>query len=226
MLQSLESGYPQDAMILSTLSRAYQSQNNMERSLDYLERAIQFSPEPINLRLQLGALLISNPETAERGQLELELVLQRDPENHQAYRILYSSYMRSREYSRARQLGEKVDRMLPGDSLGANMVALTYLAEKDKERALDLLNKALSEIPLDRLTSQNLAKIYLQDNNLDKAKSLYEGLLTKDNADITVLSRDIDITHYHDMIIGCVGMLNIGCKRFAAGAQYHQRRTQ
>ena len=91
-LKQLNLNYPDDPQILSMVSQAYLSLRNTSLALEYLEKAIKVSPEREDLRLQLGSLLISNPQEVERGRSELQKVLKVNPKNQRAGQTLFLSY--------------------------------------------------------------------------------------------------------------------------------------
>ena len=84
-LKPLYLNYPDDPQVLSMLSQAYLKLRNSDLALEYLEKAIKASPEREDLRLQLGSLLISNPQEVERGRSELQKVLKANPKNQNGF---------------------------------------------------------------------------------------------------------------------------------------------
>jgi len=186
-LKQLNLNYPDDPQVLSMLSQAYQRLGDTKLALEYLEKALKVSPEREDLRLQLGSLLTSNPQEVERGRSELQKVLKANPQNQRAAQILYLSYMRERQFTKAREIAYAMVKQIPESALGFNMVALSYYSQGEKDKAIALLRKAISKFPADDLSASNLAKIYVQEGELEKAKSLYEELLKKDDSNLKVL---------------------------------------
>ena len=186
-LEQINLNYPEDPQVLSMLSQAYQRLRNSDLALEYLEKAIKVSPDREDLRLQLGSLLISDPQKVERGRSELQKVLNANPKNQRVGQILYLSYMRERQFKKAREIAYTMVKQIPESALGFNMVALSYYSQDEKEKAIALLKKAISKFPADDLSANNLARIYVQEGELDKAKLLYEELLKKDDSNLKVL---------------------------------------
>jgi putative PEP-CTERM system TPR-repeat lipoprotein len=186
-LEQLNLKHPNDPQVLAMLSQVYQSQRKTDLALEYLERAIKFSPEQADLKLQLVSLLLGDPAKIEQGRKELQEVLKQNPENQKASQLLYLSYMRERKFAKAREVASRVEKLNPDSSLGLNMTALTYYSETKKPKAIEMLKKAMSQFPTDSLTTNNLARIYLQEGELGQAKSLYEELLKQDDSNLKVL---------------------------------------
>ena len=186
-LKQLDLNHPNDPQVLAMLSQAYQTQRNTNLAIEYLERAINYSPEQTDLRLQLGSLLIADPKKIEQGRSELQKVLKLNPENKRASQLLYLSYMRERKFTQAREVASKVAKQNPESTRGLHMMALSYYSQADKEKAIEILKEARSRFPADSLTTNSLASIYLQEGELESAKSLYEELLKQDDSNVKVL---------------------------------------
>jgi len=186
-LQRLNLSFPDDPQVLSMLSQAHQRLRNSDLALEYMEKAIKANPEREDLRLQLGSLLISNPQKVEQGRSQLQEVLKVNPKNEKASQLLYLSYMREKQFKKAREVASIMVKQNPENTVGFNMMALSYYSQDEKEKAIALLKKAISKFPADGLSTNSLARIYVQEGELDKAKSLYDELLKKDDSNLKAL---------------------------------------
>ena len=188
ILGQLDRENPDNPQVLAMLSQAHHRLRNPDLALEYLQKAIKISPEREDLRTQLGVLLINSGTKVEQGRRELQKVLEANPKNQNASRILYLSYMRERQFKQARGVAHAMIKQNPeSGALGYNMVALSYYRQAEKEKAIALLEKAMEKFPSDSLSANNLAKIYAQEDELDKAESLYQQLLEKDGSNSRVL---------------------------------------
>jgi len=189
VLDRLRGTSADDYRVLSLLGNVYMRQHQTDKAIKVLQQAIKLKPDQASSRMQLGATLIGNESTLTEGQQQLIKAIELNPELIQAELALFSSYIKEKRFTDARQLAQNLDKKHADNSQGANMIALTYLAEEQKEKAVTQLKDTLKRFPDDFLTSHNLARIYMQDKKLTEAKTLYENVLTKQPAHLQTLNQ-------------------------------------
>ncbi len=182
---------PDDFKIISLLGSAYLSNNEIDKGIEMLRKALSLDSDNVNVNLQLGVALIGTGKVSNfsEGKKVLLKAVAIDPELVQANIVLYRVYMNEKDYKKARSVAELISSIQKDSSFGKNLFALTFLAEKNTEAAVEYLKKTLNSFPFDPLTSNNLAKIYLRENKLTLAKDLYAGVLSKKADDLTSLSQ-------------------------------------
>lgn len=189
VLDRLQARYPENHLVLTLLGNAYIRQRQTDKAIEVLNKAVALKPEHAESRLQLGVTLLTDKATREKGQQELLVAINLNPNFLQAEMILFRSYLDEKRFADARELAMNLEKKNTDDSQGANMVALTYLAEDKKDKALTKLNDTLEQFPGDFPTTHNLARLHLKDNDLGTAKKLYEAILEKESSNLQALNQ-------------------------------------
>jgi len=189
VLEKLEKTYSDNFRVLSLLGNAYMQNKEFDKSINILTKAVAVDPAQAQTRLQLGGALMRDISSPDLAQEQLLKAIEIDPKLFQADLALYMSYMRSKDFTSARSVANKLREKQPDKSTGGNLVALSFLADDKKQLAISELNKTLDLFPFDSLTTNNLARIYIQDNDLPKAKNLYLALLDKTPGDLKSLNQ-------------------------------------
>lgn len=181
--------------ILSLLSSAALIQEDKGAAIRYLKKAINSGPTNVKLQIQLAALYLDDPVTIAEGRTSLIKIVSKSPQNIQAQKLLYDSYISSKEYDKARNIADSITKEVENNALGSNLKALTYLAEQKQQQAIEVLQEVLQRFPSDSQTLYNLAGIYLREGNLHKAQSLYEQLLSIDETNLRAINKLILIAN-------------------------------
>jgi len=172
--------HPDDAPMLAIAGEAALKLNQPKDAAGYFQRASQLSPEAAQPRTGLGLSRIAAGDTAS-GVEELEHATELDAGNQQADVALITALLRSREYDKAL---EAVDRMQkkaePTNALPSNLRGSVLAAKGDLPGARAAFEKALQSDPKFLAAASNLATLDLREGRPGDARQRYETLLAKD----------------------------------------------
>lgn len=177
ILKALELA-PDNAKYYETASALLLQINDSRSAINMLQRGLEIKPKDIPLRLQLAKvfLIVKNFTSANEN---LDLVLQFDPENPEAY--LFKSLIAKEKGERRASIGylEKAVQSDPDFYDGHLQLGLFY-SEKDNPIALDYLNNAIRIQP--KSVEALYAKgIYLQQTDqIGEAKAVYRKIVKID----------------------------------------------
>ncbi|MBC8386208.1 MAG: PEP-CTERM system TPR-repeat protein PrsT, partial [Gammaproteobacteria bacterium] len=189
VLLKLKRAEPDNFKVLSLLGNAYLMNKQNDKSVEVLTKAVELNPEQAQARLQLGSVLLRDETGQESAQRQLIKAIELDPKLYQADYVLFMSYIRSKNFLKARGVAEALSKKQPENSLGTNLIALSYLANGNKQLAIEELKRTLQTFPSDPSASNNLGRIYLQDGKLTEAREVYLSVLKKNPADLQSLNQ-------------------------------------
>lgn len=177
VLEKLAQSQPDNYKILALLGNAYLLNKQNEKGIQLLKKVVSLKPDQATTRFQLGSALMHEDSGIAQAQQELIKAIELDSELFQADLALFMSYIRNKDYIKARKVASELKLKQQNNSLGSNLLAISYLSDSKKEQAVIELENTLKSFPADPLTSDNLAKVYIHEKQLGKAKRLYREVL-------------------------------------------------
>jgi tetratricopeptide (TPR) repeat protein len=172
-----------------TVSRMYLYDNDLAKSIEYMELAEIADPGSAYLKYNLAQLYISANLT-EDAKAKLKEVIEIDEDNVESYKLLgrlmstSSSEKDKKEAGKYLQKAVKID---PDNSDSYFLLALHYLQIGEKEKAKELLQKSIKLQPDDEDAYFFLGELLKEDENLESALALYSELLTLDPKNFATL---------------------------------------
>ncbi len=172
-----------------TVSRMYLYDNDLAKSIEYMELAEIADPGSAYLKYNLAQLYISANLT-EDAKTKLKEVIEIDEDNIDSYKLLgrlmstSSSEKDKKEAGKYLQKAVKID---PDNSDSYFLLALHYLQIGEKEKAKELLQKSIKLQPNDEDAYFFLGELLKEEENLESALALYSELLTLDPKNFATL---------------------------------------
>ena len=172
-----------------TVSRMYLYDNDLAKSIEYMELAEIADPGSAYLKYNLAQLYISANLT-EDAKAKLKEVIEIDEDNVESYKLLgrlmstSSSEIDKKEAGKYLQKAVKID---PDNSDSYFLLALHYLQIGEKEKAKELLQKSIKLQPNDEDAYFFLGELLKEEENLESALALYSELLTLDPKNFATL---------------------------------------
>lgn len=172
-----------------TVSRMYLYDNDLAKSIKYMELAEIADPGSAYLKYNLAQLYISANLT-EDAKTKLKEVIEIDEDNVESYKLLgrlmstSSSEKDKKEAGKYLQKAVKID---PDNSDSYFLLALHYLQIGEKEKAKELLQKSIKLQPNDEDAYFFLGELLKEEENLESALALYSELLTLDPKNFATL---------------------------------------
>lgn len=168
----------QDAVTLALAGEVYLAANNVRKAEDYLQRAAKLDKDNASLRTRLGQIHYATGDT-DAAIEELERASAADSTKVQADMLLVLGYIRSKEYAKATEALEVMDRKTPNNPLTYNLKAGLLMAKGDMAGARAALERALELKPSDFTALVNLARMDVKENRIDKARERFEAAIDK-----------------------------------------------
>jgi len=172
-----------------TVSRMYLYDNDLAKSIEYMELAEIADPGSAYLKYNLAQLYISANLT-EDAKTKLKEVIEIDEDYVEAYKLLgrlMSTSTSEKDKKEAGKYLQKAVKIDPDNSDSYFLLALHYLQIGDKEKAKELLEKSIKIQPNDEDAYFFLGELLKEDENLESALALYSELLTLDPKNFVTL---------------------------------------
>jgi arylsulfatase A-like enzyme/thioredoxin-like negative regulator of GroEL len=136
---------PQDTESLSLISMAYREKNDFEKSLEYIDKAIDIDSENLKLRLQLAETLDLMKES-EKAFIEYENILERAPQNPRAHSSLGIFYMNRGKFSKGIEHLEASAQLFPSPDI-YYYLGFAYKSVGRNSKAIESFRKFLELAP-------------------------------------------------------------------------------
>src|SRR5208282_5190349 len=108
---------------------------------------------------------------------DLEHAAQENPTAVPPETALFVTYMRAKEFDKALDVAQRLQKALPNEPTGYDYAGLAYLAQDNKEAGRSAFLKARELKPGDPLASRSLAGLAMQEGNLDTAAQYSEEII-------------------------------------------------
>lgn len=165
-----------DAQSMALLGSAYMLKGDQEKGQEWLNQAVEASPDVAALRTQLALTFLAGGETG-KAIAELQSAVDLGQDILQADVLLVLAHLKNKELDEALKASEALERRMPDSAIPLNLTGLAFLSLGDKEKARERFNRALNLDPEFVTAALNLARVDVAEDNLDGAQKHYEGVL-------------------------------------------------
>ena len=186
----------QTALSLTTIAHRYQDWKDYPKAEATAAKAIRIAPEDVNARLQLASIQVESGELGGAKQT-LEAVLEKDPKNGLAYRLLGVTLMNAanahQDVNRARALLEKAVELTPKDADIYRSAAVIYRQQRLYRLAAQAYDALLTLDPTSLDGRYGLGQVYalLGKAELSQQQLALYKLLDERQRRVTRLSEDV-----------------------------------
>ncbi len=156
----------------------------IDEAVSVLKQGLLIDPNNPNLHYRLGLIQAGRPGEEKQGQGHLIRSIELSEGNSKAEIALFISYVKEKDYLKAREYAAKLSQRQGSEVKGQNLIGLAYLAEGKTNQAIGEFEKILQENELDQVTVNNLARVYMSDNRLEDAKKLLSRAVDKNPQDM------------------------------------------
>ncbi|WP_428606850.1 XrtA/PEP-CTERM system TPR-repeat protein PrsT [Sedimenticola sp.] len=198
--------YPSDPQLMAMLGTAYMQVKRFQEGSDLMSRAIEISPNLAAYRTQLALGLLAQGKNSEAIE-QLENTIDIDKDFVQADILLVLSHLNKKDYDKALEASQAMEKRMPDNPIGYNLSGLAYMMSGKMEQAEQRFEKALEIDPNFTTAEANLARMALQRNDVNQARSHYESALKKSpkNANLLIglaelARRDGDAERMHELL--------------------------
>ncbi|AKH19105.1 XrtA/PEP-CTERM system TPR-repeat protein PrsT [Sedimenticola thiotaurini] len=178
--------HPGDAQLMAMLGTAYMQTGRFEEGSNLMSQAIEISPDLAAYRTQLALGLMAQGKNSEAIS-QLENTIGMDQDFVQADVLLVLSHLREKDYAKALEASQALEKRLPDNPVGYNLTGMSYLMSGDLEQAEQRFKKALEIDPKFVTAEANLARLALQKEDTALAESHYKNVLKKSPKNATAL---------------------------------------
>jgi putative PEP-CTERM system TPR-repeat lipoprotein len=182
---ALESG-KQDPQLLSLAGESYMRAREFDKAEQMLSKASELSPQSPMIRTALGMSKLAQGENAS-GMAELEAASNIDAKNTQPGVVLVMTQMRMRQYDKALESVNKLEKEQPKDATIKTLKGNVLMGKGDLAQSRQAFDEALKLNPRFFPAVANLAQIDVLEKKPDAAKSRLEAFLEGDKQNIQVM---------------------------------------
>ena len=172
-----------DVQLLGIIGVASAQNGDLTAASRYLGEAVAQQPDNAALRTQLGVTKVALGDT-DAGIDELEKAAQEDPDALRPEVALFAAYMRGKEYDKALEIGEHLQKKYPDKPIGFDFAGAAYMAKEQRDPANTALLKARELRPGDPFASRALANLAIQDGKTDAAVQYTQEILKANPKDM------------------------------------------
>jgi putative PEP-CTERM system TPR-repeat lipoprotein len=151
---------------------------DQEMGQEWLNRAVEESPDVAALRTQLALTFLAGGET-DKAITELKSAVDLGQDVLQADVLLVLAHLKNKEFEQALQASSALEQRMPDSAIPYNLTGLALLAQGEKDKARDRFLKALELDPEFMTAALNIARIEVGNEDLDAAQKQYEGVLAQ-----------------------------------------------
>ena len=167
-----------DAQSMALLGSAYVLKGDQEKGQEWLNRAVEESPDVAALRTQLALTLLAGGET-EKAITELQSAVDLGQDILQADVLLVLAHLKNKELDKALQASTALEQRMPDSPIASNLTGLALLAQGERQKARESFLKALELNPDFATAALNIARIEVAEENYDAAQKQYESVLSR-----------------------------------------------
>lgn len=186
LLEPAYKQHPDDAQLMAMLGTAYMQTGRFEEGSNLMSRAIEISPDLAAYRTQLALGLMAQGKNNEAIS-QLENTIDMDQDFVQADVLLVLSHLREKDYTKALEASQALEKRMPDSPIGYNLTGMSYLMSGDLDQAEQRFKKALEIDPKFVTAEANLARMALQKGDTALAESYYKNVLKKSPGNTTAL---------------------------------------
>lgn len=175
-----------DAELLSLAAEIYFENNDFNKAMDYLDRAVVLDPN--NPALKTRRALSHLQQGGDREALtDLEKAASQSTKPNSADFALVTLHLQNKQFDTALQAIAAFEKKLPNNPITHNLRAAALLGKQDKAGARKELENALTIQPTFVPAAMGLARLDLQDKNLQAARKRFESILSNDQSNLQAL---------------------------------------
>jgi putative PEP-CTERM system TPR-repeat lipoprotein len=186
LLLPLVQKYPNDLEMVSLLGEAYLKSNDFENAMQYFDRAAALQPQSSNIKQRQAQVHLGLGQK-DQAVLELEQAVKLGEKSGQADIALIMLFINHKEFAKAQQWLDQLEKKLPNNPVTSNLSGLAYIGQNDRASARKAFEKALSIQPDFFRAATNLAKLDLAEGKPDLARKRFESVLEKDGKNIQAM---------------------------------------
>lgn len=176
----------QDPQLLSLAGESYMRAREFDKAEQVLAKASEMSPGSPMIRTALGMSKLAQGENA-GGIAELEAASKMDANNAQPGIVLVMTQMRMRQYDKALESVNKLEKEKPNDVTIKTLKGNVLMGKGDLAQAREAFEAAHKIDPRFFPAVANLAQIDVIEKKPDAAKSRLEAFLETDKQNIQVM---------------------------------------
>jgi cellulose synthase operon protein C len=169
----------QDSTLFSIAGEASLKANDAAKASIYFEKASKLDPKDPTKRTGLALSRMASGDR-DKAFAELEEAVLLDTQNYQADFALIMARVRDKQFDKAKEAVDRLEKKLPNSPIPANLKGLIALAQNDEPLAKKSFEAALKIDPVFFAAAANIATIEVKAGKLDEAKKQFENILKAD----------------------------------------------
>lgn len=186
LLEPAQKYYSDDAQLMAMLGTAYMQVKRYEEGSALMTKAIEISPDLAAYRTQLALGLLAQGKTGEAIS-ELESTTSMEGEFVQADVLLVLSHINKKDYVKALEASQALEKKSPDNPISYNLTGLAYMMSGETDKAGQRFRKALEVDPNFITAYANLARLAMQKDDIEQAKEELNKARDKAPKNTTVL---------------------------------------
>lgn len=178
--------YPNDAKLMAMAGDIYLKSKDYSHAMEYLNLATALDPKSATIKTQLamGHLAVGDNNKA---LADLEQASSMNIKPDQADMALVVFHLQRKDFSKALQAIDSIDKKLPNNPVIQNLRAAALLGTNDRTGARKALERAMAIQPDFFPAAVNLAQMDMQDKRPEAARSRFEAILAADKSSIQAM---------------------------------------
>ncbi len=169
-----------EPLILLTLGSSYVQSGQNKKALDTLTHAHDLYPDNQEIKKRLIAAQFQsgnlNTAVSELEELVSNKQGSKQDQTNNNY-LLVASYIKQKQFEKARQLIHQLLQKTPGDNILQNLKALTEFLTGNKEKATEIYNRLISKDKNNILAYMGLARIAASEENWSDAEKYFKQVI-------------------------------------------------
>ncbi|MBS1113494.1 MAG: Tetratricopeptide 2 repeat protein, partial [Nitrospirae bacterium] len=176
----------ENALAHNILGTALLAKGQPDEAMKHFDEALEANPDLIDAQLKKGIIHLGKGKTKE-AETDLVTAVKIAPELLNTRLILFSYYVKQKDYTKAKKVLEEGVAGNKNDALLYNNIAALLFAQNKPEDGLKYLKKAKDTNPEYVTPYFNLAKYYATKRDFAKSIDEYKAVLKVDNKNIAAM---------------------------------------
>ena len=225
-LQPLMPEQSNDTELLTLAANIYFHAKEYTKANQMLEKAAAIDPKNAAIRTGLGVSLLASGET-ERALADLQSAsaLNVGSDAYKANTLLVMTLLRDKQFDRALQAIDDLDKKQPNNPITYNFRGGAYLGKNDLANARKSFEQALAIKPDFFPAAANLAQLDLQAKNPAAARKRFESILNADKNNLQAMMALAELASINKQEKDYVGWLEKAVKSHPEAIQAQQSLT-
>ena len=183
VLGPLLDSYPKSPEVLSLAGQVSLLAGDFDASSEYFSQVVGLQPEDAKARTRLGISQLAQGNL-DKGLADLTTASHLDQNAGYADIAIIMTLLRDRQYEKALEAQQALEKKLPDSALTHNLKAGILLGKGDVSGARAALERALELQPTFLAAVTNLARLDVRDGNLDAARRRYGKVIDIDASNV------------------------------------------